>query len=68
MPDAREVDEIICKYFPPPPQPSDSMDDLVEWERRQARKVVRDVLALTLRDAARLPKEDFDGPCVDLST
>jgi len=68
MPKAVEIENIICKYFPPPPQPSDSMGDLVEWERNQARKIVRDVLALTLSEAASLPKEDFDGPCVDLST
>ncbi len=41
-----EIEAIIVKHFPPPPQPSDAMDSEVEWERQHAREVVRDVLKL----------------------
>jgi hypothetical protein len=52
MPTSIQIDAIIAKHFPAPAQPSDSLDDLVEWECKQARKVVNDVLTLTLNEAA----------------
>lgn len=44
MPTKEEINAIIAKHFPPPPQPSNAMDSEVEWERCQAWKVVVEVL------------------------
>jgi hypothetical protein len=47
-----EIEKVIVKYFPPPAQPSDAVDAMVEHERQQARLVVRDVLRLVLSHAS----------------
>jgi hypothetical protein len=42
----KQIEEIICKRIPPPAQPSEFVEEIVEQQRETARAIVEDVLAL----------------------
>jgi len=63
MPTNEQIHEIIIRHFPTPPQPSDFIDSIVEWERGQALMVVSDVIKLNAPEP-RLNVDDhwlYDG-------